>query len=251
MGSDEPLVALRPRNGEKESRYHGFDGLCDVLKNEKSPDTSLIKTVSAVQALRDTIMTDKNVHLICLGPLTNIALLLKAHPCVRDKIKEITIMGGNRHGVGNITRAAEFNFHCDPEAAFIVFQTARCPIKLLPLETVRQSVPIIKTWRFCVLGKLGKKITKLLDPVEMKALGEREFWTPFDAYAMASFVAPEIVKKTENFHMTIELGGFFTRGQTVIDHIGRESCKNVTVIEEIDVEMFKELMLKVVTDAPY
>lgn len=195
-------------------------------------------------------MRDDHVHLICLGSLTNIALLFKMHPCVRDKIREITIMGGNRHGVGNITRAAEFNFHCDPEAAFIVLQTAQCPIKLLPLETIRQSNPILKEWRFDELGKIDNKITKFLNPIETKGFAGRCFWTPFDAYAVASFVSPQIVKRTEDFHMTIELGGFFTRGQAVIDHIDREGYKNVTVIEEIDVEMFKELIKTTVKEAP-
>lgn len=230
--------------------FHGVDGLCDVLTHESDPDKRLLKKEHAVEAMRNMIMQDDNVHLICLGPLTNIALLFKIHPCVRDKIKEITIMGGNRHGVGNITRAAEFNFHCDPEAAFIVLQSAMCMVKLLPLETIRQSTPIKTDWRFNVLGKVDSKVTRFLNPIEKKGFLNREIWTPFDAYAMASFILPEIVKRTEDFHMTIELGGFFTRGQVVIDHIDREEYKNVTVIEEIDIEKFKELITVTVAEAP-
>lgn len=235
--------------GEKEISFHGIDGLCDV-GHESEPDTRLIRKEHAVEAMHEMIMGDDNVHLICLGPLTNLALLFKMHPNVRDKIREITIMGGNRHGVGNITRAAEFNFHCDPEAAFIVLQTAKCPIRLLPLETIRQSKqPIEKEWRFNVLGMVENKITRFLNPIEKKGFTVQKFWTPFDAYAVASFVSPDIVKRTEDFHMTIELGGFFTRGQAVIDHIARQGYTNVTVIEEIDVEKFKELITITVAEA--
>jgi len=65
-------------------------------------------------------------------------------------LKELYIMGGNTEGllpsnyqimdyyyyiiillyiigVGNITVSAEFNFHSDPEAAFIVLQNIQCP----------------------------------------------------------------------------------------------------------------------------
>lgn len=251
MGSNEPLIQHGSIYGEKEISFHGVDGLCDCQSYESAePDTSLIRKEHAVEAMLEMIMQDDNVHLICLGPLTNLALLFKMHPNVRDKIKEITIMGGNRHGVGNITRAAEFNFHCDPEAAFIVLQSAKCPVKLLPLETIRQSTPIEKAWRFDVLGKVDNKITRFLNPIEAKGFTKQTIWTPFDAYAAASFISPAIVKRTEDFHMTIELAGFFTRGQAVIDHIDRQGYKNVTVIEEIDIEKFKELITITVAEAP-
>ncbi|XP_063703860.1 pyrimidine-specific ribonucleoside hydrolase RihA-like [Culicoides brevitarsis] len=246
LGSSEPLIIHSPKNGEKDENFHGSDGLGDVIDPKTHLNPDLLQKTSAIEAIRDILLCDKNVHLICLGPLTNIALLLKMHPNVRDKIREITIMGGNRHGVGNITRAAEFNFHCDPEAAFIVFQSARCPIKLLPLESVKHNKMIEKSWRFDVLGKVDGKITKLMNPIEEKLLSRSNFWYPFDAYAVASFIKPEIVKRETNLHVTIELGGFFTRGQVVIDHVGKEKCKNVTVFEEIDIEMFRNLMKEVV-----
>lgn len=36
--------------------------------------------------------------------------------------------------VGNQSRCAEFNFFADPEAAYIVLNTAKCPITILPWE---------------------------------------------------------------------------------------------------------------------
>ena len=40
--------------------------------------------------------------------LTNVALLLKLYPEVKDKLKQIVLMGG-AIGVGNISPVAEFN----------------------------------------------------------------------------------------------------------------------------------------------
>ena len=37
-------------------------------------------------------------------------------------------------GVGNYSRAAEFNFYADPEAAHIVLTKSKCPITILPWE---------------------------------------------------------------------------------------------------------------------
>ncbi len=37
-------------------------------------------------------------------------------------------------GRGNVSMSAEFNFHTDPEAAYMVFRDLGCPITLIPLE---------------------------------------------------------------------------------------------------------------------
>ena len=58
------------------------------------------------------------------GPLTNIALLLRAHPEVAAGIERIVFMGGSA-SVGNVTAVAEFNVFHDPEAAAIMLAAAR------------------------------------------------------------------------------------------------------------------------------
>ena len=44
-----------------------------------------------------------------------------ADVCCNLAVKALYIMGGSAHK-GNITPTAEFNFHCDPEAAFLVLK---------------------------------------------------------------------------------------------------------------------------------
>ena len=56
------------------------------------------------------------LRLVAIGPLTNIAVALKLEPSLPDLLHSFTIMGGCDGG-GNVTPTAEFNIHCDPEAA--------------------------------------------------------------------------------------------------------------------------------------
>ena len=96
--------------------------------------------------------------MIALGPLTNVALAMRMDPSLGGNLKEIFIMGGNIEGkylstmsetavspilcilypnltgLGNVTPSAEFNFHCDPEAAYTVLQECKCPTYLITWE---------------------------------------------------------------------------------------------------------------------
>jgi pyrimidine-specific ribonucleoside hydrolase len=68
--------------------------------------------------------------------LTNIALLLAAHPRVKPRIDRIVIMGGRLSGL-----PAEFNMHSDPEAARRVLVDEDVPTTLVPLDlTLRATV---------------------------------------------------------------------------------------------------------------
>ena len=66
------------------------------------------------------------------APMTNLALLLRVFPEVKDKIRRIVFMGGAVKG-GNVTPAAEFNIYADPEAAKIVFE-AGIPLVMCGLD---------------------------------------------------------------------------------------------------------------------
>eukprot|EP01135_Chromosphaera_perkinsii_P011702 Nk52_evm25s2474 gene=Nk52_evmTU25s2474 len=65
----------------------------------------------------------EKVSLVCLGPLSNIALSLKLDVDLPQYIDKIHIMGGSIHGKGNASLSAEFNFHHDPEAVNVVLNS--------------------------------------------------------------------------------------------------------------------------------
>jgi pyrimidine-specific ribonucleoside hydrolase len=80
------------------------------------------------------------VHIVTLGPLTNVAEALEAEPLLVDNIGRITIMGGAVHVPGNVgpssdidNDVAEWNIYVDPHAAAIVFRSG-APVTLVPLD---------------------------------------------------------------------------------------------------------------------
>lgn len=243
LGCGKPLDM---RDEYLEKNFHGYDGWCD-LKHDSEPDMSLIQEKHAVNAMEEIISREKNVIVICLGPLTNLAKLYRMFPATSRKIEEIFIMGGSRYGKANLGDYAEFNFGLDALAASIVLESSPCLISLLPLETMENSNYIPKSWRFDVVGKIDNKITRLMNPVERKAYKDKYEWGPFDMYCAAAFIEPKIVRQAHNFYMTIELNGV-KRGQAVIHH-SKRSDFNVRVIEKIDVERLKGLVMETVNAA--
>jgi pyrimidine-specific ribonucleoside hydrolase len=85
------------------------------------------------------------VHLIALGPLTNVAEALEADPTFTANVQAITIMGGAVNVPGNVRLAldngnewAEWNIYADPHAAALVFASG-APITLVPLDATQYA----------------------------------------------------------------------------------------------------------------
>lgn len=96
---------------------------------------------SAIAFLARTIQANPGeITILALGPMTNLAMLLRLHPDLETRIRRLVFMGGNVHVGGNASRAAEFNFWFDPEAAQIVLRS-RIPEKVMfPLDICNRAV---------------------------------------------------------------------------------------------------------------
>ena len=76
------------------------------------------------------------VLVLTLGPLTNLADVLKAQPELAAKISMVYVMGGALEVPGNVgpaAPAAEWNIYADPEAAQVVLDSG-APVTLVPLD---------------------------------------------------------------------------------------------------------------------
>ncbi len=130
VGAARPLV--HPQRERAES-WHGGDGLggraAALPAPAAEPDPrGAVEMLAAV--LRSSV---EPVTVVPIGPLTNIALLLAVHPELAPRIARIVWMGGSL-GAGNTSGAAEFNAHCDPEAAHRVLTQAEVPVTMVPLD---------------------------------------------------------------------------------------------------------------------
>lgn len=85
---------------------------------------------------------------------------------------------------------------------------------------------------------------QLLNEAERVAFSQRPFFTPFDALLTAVFLFPERCIGTKNqYNATVELHGSHTLGQMVINHRSDNQDHNVTVIETVNEEEIKKILL--------
>jgi inosine-uridine nucleoside N-ribohydrolase len=239
-GAATPLVPPTHEIG----LYHGSDGF-GGLRHDSTPDLTIIRKEPAAVGVANLVLDNPNqITLICVGPLTNLALSLRLYDSFADSIKELWIMGGNYTALGNVTATAEFNFYMDPEAAYIALDTVKKPIFILTWETCLRP-KISSDWRRNVFGAKDNAAIQLLNEAE-KQLSRKnpKVWVPCDAFLVAAFLYPDtMITKKSTHNATVELHGSQTRGQIVLDHL-KTKRDNVTIIEEVDPELFKQLLMK-------
>jgi inosine-uridine nucleoside N-ribohydrolase len=93
----------------------------------------------AVDFIIDTVKANpREVTILAVGPLTNLALAFRKSPEIVPLVKRIVYMGGAIDVPGNVTPAAEFNWWFDPEAAWIVL---RQPVEhvIVPLDVTNTA----------------------------------------------------------------------------------------------------------------
>lgn len=96
-GAHAPLLCTPNVEEAVKDQYHGSDGFGDVYNTKV--DTSTLQPEHAVCALnRITSECPSKITIVCLGPLTNIALAMKMYSTFINNIKEFYIMGGNITG---------------------------------------------------------------------------------------------------------------------------------------------------------
>ena len=128
------------RSGIDAKEVHGDDGLGGV----RLPDGPAPAPGPAADWLAETLRAHPPGHvtLLTLGPLTNLALLLRQAPDAAARLGPVIALGGAVDAPGNQTgpdgqRLAEFNFAFDPEAAAEVL-AAGLDLTLIPLDVTRQ-----------------------------------------------------------------------------------------------------------------
>lgn len=209
----------------KDAAYvHGSGGFGPVEVPE--PKKQLEKQ-HAVDFIIETFMTRDDVSLITLAPLTNIAHAILREPMLKKRIPEILCMGGSTI-YGNVTAAAEFNIHADPEAAKIVFESG-IPIKMVGLNATRQQT--LTKDLINRMQAIDNDAARLAVKLGTHVLNRGRYASFCDACAVMWYVDDQVITKSVKMHVAVETKGEFTRGMTLCDIRPFVGCR-----QEVDIE---------------
>lgn len=224
---------------------HGQSGLDGPALPEPNFAPSPLSAVALMaQVLRES---SEPVTLVPTGPLTNVAALLLAHPELKPKIGQISLMGGGAKS-GNWTPAAEFNILVDPEAAQLVFSSG-IPIIMAGLDvTERALVQPEDVLRIRAVGNhVAEVVADWLDFFYQFHKARGYAGAPVhDAVSVAALIKPEILT-TRQLYVEVETRGDYCKGATIADLNGNlGKAPNVTVIFDLDRAAFVELLVDAV-----
>ncbi|AXV20025.1 pyrimidine-specific ribonucleoside hydrolase RihA [Aeromonas veronii] len=225
LGRDDiPVAAGAPKPLAREliiaDNVHGESG----LDGPKLPDPAFApQAMTGLELMAKCLReSPEPVTLVPTGPLTNIALLLAAHPELKPRIARIVLMGGAA-GAGNWTPAAEFNIYVDPEAADMVFKSG-IPITMCGLDVTHEAQ---------VMDEDIERVRTITNPVAQCVAGLLDFFMIYhrdpkwgfvgaplhDPCTIAWLLAPELFHGVE-CRVDIETRGEHTVGMTVVDRYG-------------------------------
>jgi purine nucleosidase len=187
------------------------------------------------------------ITLVCIGPLTNVALAVRQEPRIIRNVREVFIMGGAIRHEGNTTALAEFNSYVDPHAAHIVYHSG-LPITLTPLDVTYE----------CIFSPddLGR-LLKIDSPVTKFIADATRFYMEFhdeyqkiegcvinDPMTLALTFLPEICDYRE-LYVDVDISTGVGLGNTFADFYNYEKkAPNMKVALGVRPRMFMELFLE-------
>ena len=217
--------ASRPLRGRltTATEVHGDDGLAGLTRVRDPGGRLLFPASRGPLPLREdaaeAIVAKACEHrealtIVALGPLTNLARALDTDASAMLAVGRLIVMGGAVEAPGNVTAAAEFNFHVDPEAADRVL-TSGMRITLVGLDVTRQvrlRWPVVRDALRDNESPLAVAIRHITRPVDSND-GGRPLHDPL---AMALAVDATLVR-TRPLPVRVETKGEHTRGMSIAD----------------------------------
>jgi len=233
----------------RATEIHGEAG---IGRTTLAPSPVEARRDGAVDLIASILRTHSEPVVIApIGPLTNIALLLRLHPDLAHRIAHICLMGGSI-GEGNTTVSAEFNIYADPEAAAIVFELG-VPITMMGLDVTHQAV--LYTPAAERLRNLGTASGSIAAELVEYALAREGQWygTPrmsvHDAVAIAHLAIPDLVQVAE-YDVQVDTGDGPARGRTVCDGLPvRRERKGRRVNAQVGIRIDRDRFEDVLVDA--
>ena len=238
-GAERPLVT-EPKFAAFVHGESGLDG-ADLPEPERGADSA-----DAVGFIIDSVRANDDVFLVATGPLTNIALALRASPDLASRLAGISLMGGGTRG--NRTPAAEFNIWADPDAAAIVFESG-VPLTMAGLDVTHQFLVLPERIQqvAALPGHLAAAMTDLFRFFSANYISRHRNMAGaalHDPLAVLALTHPDLFERRA-CHVAIETIGRHTAGQTVIDRRGMHGGEptNCDVLQRVDADAAWDVVL--------
>lgn len=241
IGTATPLDDAPAFDG---SRLNGQDGLggasvpLSQLHHQHSSDKIICDEVRAAP---------DEVTILCLGPLTNVALALKRDPELASLLSQIVVAGGSVSVGGDVTPAAEANIYCDPLSARMVFRSPTTKT-LVPLDITRQlslAMDVIDELPVATLatGRLLRQMLTFSFRAHHQVLGQESISLNGVA-ALLYLLHPELFETAE-MAGDVETRGDLTKGATIFDRrIKRNWLPNMDVATEVDATAARDCIVR-------
>lgn len=179
------------------AHVHGHDGLGDQGFRPSVMRPS--GETAAEQILRVSRERPDEVHLLALGPLTNLALAIQADPAVLTRFRSVVIMGGGgAFPAPGVQRAPDMNTSYDKLAAEIVYSAPRrkmvmvgsnvCSPTVLHEEAIEQIAAsdaaqakfvskILPTYTYAYTRRYGRAVCPMYDALAAAVLVDPSYAT--------------------------------------------------------------------------
>ena len=213
LGAVRPL--MRPWESAENVHGDGSGGLRMDLSGCEPEKEYAVDTL-----LRLTAESPGEIDIVCIGPLTNIALAQIKDPSFAQNVRSLTIMGGSNNGRGNITAAAEFNFYVDPEAARTVFE-AGYQITVVPWDRLTLRDAVFGRGQLAEVEAIGTPLAEFFLRVCRETLAFDESvgipgTTHPDSLSAAITLHPELITESARYNVAVETGAELTRGYSAM-----------------------------------
>ncbi|MDI7274653.1 MAG: nucleoside hydrolase [Anaerolineae bacterium] len=234
-GARQPLLGLRP----VQWAGHEGKGLLGPEDEALTPDPE-----HAVDLIVRKVMENPGrIHLAAIGPLTNVALAFLREPRLAQALAHLTIMGGSVRGPGAFHLPyAEYNIHCDPEAAHVVLSSG-APITLVPLDVTTQVA--IRPEGVARIRAGGTPFHEAIArQVELYPhFASRGYTHLHDPLAVATVIRPDLVR-LEPLHVDVEMEGRHAAGATLVRAPSAEAPANARVALGVEARRFEEFLVE-------
>ena len=208
--------------------------------------TKNIRKARASAYLKRTLSRVNNITLVCLGPLTNLAMTLKKDPDLAKNVTQIISLSCVFNEKGNITAYAEFNTYNDPCALQILLKM-KCPIVIIPANICRNVIfgkNEINSFKDTKKKQLFKQLLDtyiqyyISDPI----FGGFKGGVMYDLLAIGYLLKPSLFL-TKPVCITVNTSFSKIRGLTTYKV---SNSSNIQLVSEVDGEEFKRLFFNTI-----